>query len=333
MSNIKYVQAVPRIRALENKLLDKAKIERMIDGNSAEETFKILQETEYGTLMTNVKRPEDYEIVLSEELKRVYSFMYEVSPDENLIDTMSIRYDYHNIKVLLKGKALNKDLSYLLIPVGTVAVDDMKMYISMEDYRELTPIMKEAIQKSETSFGEHKDPQQIDIILDEYMYKDMLFRAEVLGEPYLLEFLKMNIDLINLKTLLRVKKQKKSRKFLDSVLIEGGKLERETLLDMLNGSNENIVSSLQYTDYNEIMRLGMEEYIQTGKFNVLEKLSDNFIMNFIKDSKYISFGIEPLLAYIFAKENEIKIVRIIMVGKLNNIAGDVIRERLRDIYV
>ncbi len=33
------------------------------------------------------------------------------------------------------------------------------------------------------------------------------------------------------------------------------------------------------------------------------------------------------------KETEIKIIRIIMVGKLNNIAEEVIRERLRDIYV
>ncbi len=333
MSNIKYVQAVPRIRSVENKLLDKAKIERMIQGNSAEETFKILQETEYGTLMTNVKRPEDYEIVLSEELKRLYSFMYEISPDKSLIDTMSVRYDYHNIKVLLKGRALNKDLSYLLIPVGTVLVDEMKMYISMADYKELSPIIIEAIEKAEVAFEEAKDPQQIDVILDRYMYKDMLSRAEVLGEPYLLEFLKRNIDLINLKTLLRVKKQKKSRKFLENVIIEGGKLEKEVFSEMLNGSNENIVSKLQYTDYNEIVKLGIDEYVQNGSLKIFEKLSDNFIMSFIRDSKYVSFGIEPLLAYIFAKENEIKIVRIIMVGKLNNISGDVIRERLRDIYV
>ncbi|MCY6484662.1 V-type ATP synthase subunit C [Clostridium aestuarii] len=333
MSNINYVQAVPRIRALENRLLDKAKLERMIEGNSSEETFKVLEETEYGLLMANVKRTEEYEIVLSEALKKLYSFMYEVSPDKNLIDIMSLRYDYHNIKVLLKGIALNKDLSELLIPVGTIPVDEMKMYISTEDYRELPNIMKESIEEAQEIFEDNRDPQQIDIILDRHMYKDMFARARVLNEPYMLNFLNMNVDLINLKTLLRVKKQNKSRKFLESVLIEGGKLEKETLINMLNESDDNIVSKLQYTDYNEIMKLGMENYLQNGNFNVLEKLSDNFIMNFIKDSKYVSFGIEPLLAYIFAKENEIKIIRIIMVGKLNDINADVIRERLRDIYV
>ncbi|WP_191980816.1 V-type ATPase subunit, partial [Clostridium haemolyticum] len=68
-------------------------------------------------------------------------------------------------------------------------------------------------------------------------------------------------------------------------------------------------------------------------FKIFEKLCDNFIMNFIKDAKYISFGPEPLIAYILAKENEIKIIRIIMVGKINNIDSQVIGERLREIYV
>jgi len=53
----------------------------------------------------------------------------------------------------------------------------------------------------------------------------------------------------------------------------------------------------------------------------------------MKDAKYVSFGPEPVIAYIFAKENEIKLIRIIMVGKINGIDGEVIRERLRENYV
>ena len=66
---------------------------------------------------------------------------------------------------------------------------------------------------------------------------------------------------------------------------------------------------------------------------MLEKLVDNFIMNMMKNAKIIPFGVEPLIAYIYAKETEIKIIRIIMVGKLNNISAEVVRERLRDSYV
>lgn len=333
MSNIKYVQAVPRIRSIENKLLDRAKIERLVDSASADEAFKILQETSYGTLMGNLKRPEDYEILLSDELKKLYSFMYEIAPEKELVDVMSLRYDYHNIKVLLKGEALGKDLTDLLIPVGTIKISDLKTYITTESYSDLCPLMREGIEKAREAFREEKDPQKIDVILDNFMYKDMYLKATAMDELYLTKFIQSNIDLINLRTLLRVKKQNKPRKFLEETLLEGGKLDREGLLELLSVSPENIISKLQNSDYSDVIKAGIEEYIQSKNLNVFEKLSDNFMMSLIKDAKYVSFGLEPLLAYIFAKENEIRLVRIIMVGKLNNIDAEVIRERLRDIYV
>ena len=56
-------------------------------------------------------------------------------------------------------------------------------------------------------------------------------------------------------------------------------------------------------------------------------------MDMMKDAKMIPFGPEAVIAYIYAKETEIKVIRTIMVGKLNNITQEVIRERLRDVYV
>lgn len=333
MGNEVYAQAVSRLRAIETKLLDRAKIDRMIDSKTTIETFKILQETEYGNHMATVKRPEDYEMVLSAELKSLYALMYDISPKKLIVDIMSIRYDYHNIKVLIKGNALKKDLSDLLIPVATIPINDLKNIINNEDYYDLNPIMREAVEITEEVYAKEQDPQKIDIILDSYMYKNMISIAEEINDEYLLKFVKMNIDITNIKTLLRAKKQKKDREFLQFVLIEGGTIDVDTLVQLMNESIENIISKLDYTDYSEVLKFGVDEFNKTGKLNKLEMLSDNFIMNFIKDAKYVSFGAEPILAYIYAKETEIKIVRIIMVGKLNNIAAEVIRERLRDIYV
>lgn len=54
--------------------------------------------------------------------------------------------------------------------------------------------------------------------------------------------------------------------------------------------------------------------------------------NYLKKAKLISFGPEPIIAYIFAKENEIKAVRIILTGKKNGVDPDIIKERLRERY-
>lgn len=60
---------------------------------------------------------------------------------------------------------------------------------------------------------------------------------------------------------------------------------------------------------------------------------DNYLIELIKPSLTINFGPEPLFSYVLAKEAEIKILRIIMVSKLNKLSPDAIRERLRDLYV
>lgn len=333
MEHLQFANANARIRALETKLLDKAKIDKIIDSSSSEDALKILSETEYSNYMSKINRPEDYEILLSGELKRVYNLMYSLSPEKNIINIMALRYDYHNIKVMMKGRILNKDLSYLLIPVGTISEDKLKQFFSSENYRELSPIMREAIIKTKEIFEEEKDPQKIDIVLDSFMYKEMLVKAKEINESFIDDYLKIWIDLTNIKTLLRAKKQNKKRKFLEEILIEGGTIDKKTLISYEMDSVDNIAAKLSYTNYEKIIRLGLEEYSKTNNISYFEKLSENYIMEFVKKAKYVSFGVEPLIGYIIAKETEIKILRIIMVGKLNNIAPEVIRERLRDVYV
>ncbi|CUP27110.1 V-type ATP synthase subunit C [Clostridium baratii] len=333
MNPMQFTQVIPRLRVLETRLLDKAKIDRMIDGDSANEALKVLQESEYAGVMTGVKRPEDYEMVLARELKRVYELMYDASPVKSLVDIMGIKYDYHNIKVILKGMFLQKDFSHMLIPVGMIDVQTLKHSIENNNLGDLNETMKEGIIKAKEVFEETKDPQAIDIILDNTMFKEMREIAKQIDDKFVDKYVKVTIDSTNIKTLLRVKKQKKDKDFLEEVIIEGGEIDKDTLISMLHDAPENISNKLAFTNYGEMIKLGIEDFTKSGSVNELERLVDNYIMNMMKEAKYIPFGVEPLLAYIYAKETEIKIVRIIMVGKLNNISGEVIRERLRDIYV
>lgn len=333
MDSMVFTQAIPRIRVLETKLLDKTKLERIIDSSSGEEALKILGETEYSNVMGNVKRIEDYEEILSSELKRVYKLLYEISPIKSVVDVMSIKYDYHNIKVLIKEKILNKDFSNMLVPVGKVDISKLKNAIDNDYYRDLNSVMRKYIEEVFKDYENTKDPQRIDIILDKGMFEELLVLDKEIEDKFLHKYITTLIDTTNLKTLLRVKKQGKGREFFSEVLILGGTIDKDKLFALLNDSAENISSKLSYTDYSEILKSGIEAYVKNGSSALFEKLSEDYIMKLMKNAKYVSFGIEPILAYVYAKETEIKLLRIIMVGKLNNIASEVIRERLRDSYV
>lgn len=333
MDVMQFTQVIPRIRVLETRLLDKSKIDRMIDSNSAEGALKVLQETEYSNVMTNVKKAQDYEEMLSSELKRVYHEAYDMTPLKSLVDIMSIKYDYHNIKVMLKEMFLKEDFSHMLIPVGIYEISKLKISLDTNSLTDFNPIMRKGIEVAIEDFNVKKDPQRIDIILDKALFQEMLQMANYLDDSFTKKYVQILIDLTNVKSLLRVKKQNKSREFFLGVVIDGGLIDKESLVSFLTDAVENIAGKLSYTDYAEVLKLGIDEYVTHGSASLLEKLVDNYIMNMMKDSKMIAFGGEPLLAYIYAKETEIKVIRIIMVGMLNNITGEVIRERLRDVYV
>ncbi|MGL5086577.1 MAG: V-type ATP synthase subunit C [Clostridium sp.] len=333
MNSMQFTQAISRIWVLETRLLDKAKIERLIESKSADDALKVLRDTEYSNVMSDVKRAADYEEILSLELKRVYKLVYELCPVKEIVDLMSIKYEYHNLKTIIKGKLLKKDFSSILIDLGRDNLDEIKRKIELDNYKGLKPSMQKATKEVMEVFEATKDPQKIDIIIDKHMFNELVKIKKSLDYGFTDKIINTLIDLTNVKTLLRIQRQGKGREFASEVLVDGGTILKSKLLSLINESPENIMNKLSFSAYSNVLKEGIQSYIDKGSLNYLEKLSDNYMMKVMKDSKFVTFGPERILTYTYAKETEIKIIRIIMVGKLNNIAEEVIRERLRDIYV
>ena len=61
------------------------------------------------------------------------------------------------------------------------------------------------------------------------------------------------------------------------------------------------------------------------------KLSSS--LDYAKAAKYLPFGIEPLFGYIVAKENEVSLLRLIIIAKLYGEPEQAIRQRLGGTYV
>lgn len=333
MDRMDFTHAVARLRVMEKRLLDKNKVERLLDASGAEEVLRILQETVYSEGINNIESTYEYEKVLKEELVNLYDSLYKISPVKDVIDIMSMRYDYHNIKVLIKAKALNKDLSNILIPIGTIKVDTLKNCIVTGDLKPLGKDVADAIKNIETKFEETKDPQVIDVLLDKYMFNSMLLKAKEMNIDYITRYVLESIDITNIKTMLRVKKQNKDGRFLESVLIPNGTINTRIYLEGLNDSLEGFIAKISRTAYSKVLSSILEEYAASGNISSLDALYDNYIMSNVRDAKRVNFGPEPIIAYIIAKETEIKIIRIIMVGKINGVSTEIIRERLRDLYV
>lgn len=333
MFDNKYLYSVTRTRTLETKLLDSAKIERMVEAKTAEDVIKILGETEYANSILEMKHGLDYETIISKEIENTYKYMREVLPEPELVDIFLLKYDIHNLKVLLKSTLLKEENDFLLRDLGTIPVSKLKEILKEKDFRILHPIITAGLEEIFKSFEGSPNPQMIDIILDRCQYNAMYRLAQKSRNKFLQDFISAQIDMMNVRSFLRIKEAELGRDYLIKVLLPHGSLDIDYFGKYLDDSLDVFRDSLWSKDFYSVLEEGLESYARTKTLTRLEKLADDYIFSIAKKGKYVAFGIEPLVGYLMAKENEAKIIRIIMVGKMNNIPNDIIRERLRDVYV
>lgn len=329
MKDLDFTQAVAVIKVYEKRLLSRQNFDRMIDSNSYEDTFKILIESGYPNKTDIFK----YEEILKQDLKETYDNVRKICPQKEVVDFISLKYDYHNLKVSLKGKYLNKDFSNLFSDLGKYNPKELNEHILNEDFNYFDEDIKESILDSINAFEESNDPQVLEIKMDKGLYKSLIKVSKDLKSDLALDITKYSIDFINFKTLLRIKRQGENVKLFENAIIEDGFISSKILLNMYLDSFDSL--SKYYTSYKHgnVFAEGLKDYLQNNNFSYFEKLSDDFIMNITKAFKYNAFGMEPIISFLNAKESEIKILRIILVGKINNISPDSIKERLREVYV
>lgn len=329
MDNTIFAQSIARIRSLETKMIDRAKIEAMVESRDFSDCLRFLQDTQYGSyLLAN-----SYEEGLKNATADLYREMYKICPVKEVVDILALRYDGHNIKSLIKGKLLGIDTLYLTVDAGTIPLDKLVIMIKEENFRDLPKTLRNCVEKAFENYKNLQDPQEIDITIDKGIYEYMLEVARESKMEYLLDIVSFMIDIINIKSFIRVNIQERGREFMLKVFLPGGKLDKDIFINNIADSLESFANKIMHTDHFKWVKEGIGEYIKKGDLGSIEKYGDNFIIDYLKKAKFVSFGPDPIVAYILARENEIRAIRIILTGKKNEVSPDIIRERLRDVYV
>jgi len=117
--------------------------------------------------------------------------------------------------------------------------------------------------------------------------------------------------------------------------VEGNILLNRIKLELLNGSADpdKLIARYRYRDFGRAVVRGLEEYKKHSSLHIFERETDNYLMTVVERAKYQVFGLEPLIGHFIAKETEIKILRLVLIGKLMQINPEALKERLRLSYV
>lgn len=332
-NNTKYAYAVGRIRVLETRLLDKVKLDRMVEAPSVQDSLKVLGETDYSGSVAAMASAHDYETMLRDEISRVFGLIRKLSPEPELTDVLSLQFDIHNLKILFKAHYLGESNTAYLLPAGTIPPEKLQAMVKEENFRDLPEELQKAAGSVMEDFFATRDPQIIDLYLDRAHFDIMISTARRSRSDFLEGFFVRQIDLLNVRTFFRVKRMGRGREFLKKALLPHGRITAELFLSLLDEPVYQLAERLAMTEYADIISEGVREWQSEGTLTRFEKLSDDFVSIYLRRNKYTPFGLEPLIAYLFAKETEIKNIRMVMVGKINSLPIESIRERLRDVYV
>ncbi len=323
-----YGFATGRIRAREAKLLDSTKYQRILEAADATEAWRTLAECGYAAEL----KLDDYDQALQMELRELYELLRQLVARPQETDWLARRYDFHNLKVYLKAKLLDEDGGESLVPhVGLVPLKLIETAVQTEIWSALPEELARAGERALREYQTSKQAQTLDTVVDIELFT--LMKHAVAGHHYLETLVALWTDLLNLKTLLRAKLLNKERAFIERVLLPAGMLERGRLWKLFDGALETWAEELRHTEYGELIARSLRAWEEQRSLALLEKLSDDLATNYLKRAKLALYGVEPLIAYAWAKEIELKNIRIILIGKLNGLAKEAIAERLRVPYV
>jgi V/A-type H+-transporting ATPase subunit C len=332
-NDVRYAYAVGVIRVLETRSLSRERIERAAEASTTEEVLRILAETPYSEYLSALKGPEDYESLLEKEHQKVLSLLQNLTKDPSLTNLLLSRFDFHNLKVALKERFGEQDLASAYVSFGRISLPMMKAAVNEEGFSSLPLWLAQPAEQVVREFPERQDPKWIDFLIDRKMYELFVTTSRAQRSLFFHDVIQKEIDLINILSLFRIRHSGQERgRFLES-FIEGGSLSRPFFLQLFDEPLEGMSGRFAYTPYRDLVENGWDHLKSQGSFAVFERMGRDSILEYLRRANLIAFGIEPLIAYAYAKENELRMIRTIMVGKLNGVPSNLIKESLPRVYL
>lgn len=325
----RFTYAVARIRALEARLISPDDMERLLDEETPQDVLRTLSEfPDYAPVLSaGDLLPEE---ILEEQLRRAYTTVSELSLGSKVIQSLRLKYDFHNLKLLLKAKLLDME------PNGFTSVAFFSPEQIERVAKEKAVVMAagrfvgETIQAAVMLVDEVAAPDAVDRMLDRYYYG--VFPKNLSINPFLEEYARRTMDLLNFRTFWRIQVMGWPEERLADSLFPGGFLDDSFFSDEFATPLADFVPKVKDEAYRKILHEALHRYQNTGDLALLDKLADDYLIQFLQRTKYYCFGLEPLVGYLAAKENEVMRLRTILFGRKKGIPVDTLQEITRVSY-
>ena len=323
MQNTQYAFSVSSIRVKESALFGQTEMEQLLAIPTYAAALSFLSEHGWDV---PAGRPETNQI-LRRELLRTWDFLCEIAPDISILYPLILRKDYHNLKAGIKSSLSGFDVNTYFMYPSTLSHELLIDAVTQRQFDILPAPFAAVGEEAYDALVRTSDGQLADILIDCTALTDILARSKATRNKLIIDLAELYCAAANMKTAIRAVRTEKNEEFLQRALSECGTLEKDRLISEASRGFEQLMAYLATTVYAAGAALVSESP------SAFEKWCDDEAMALLDRTRYEFFGPEPLIAYYYSKEAEIKNVRILLAAKENNLPAEKIRQRLRRLYV
>lgn len=308
----KYAYAVASIREAENKLLTNAFFEQLLRTPSYEAACSLVRDKGVD------------EKFLELHIKSAWEYLCETVPEKKEMDFLVVKNDFHNLKCILKSLITGNDASKNFMFPCITEPKELKRLVEEKRFDELPMWIGPTAEKAYNIITSTSDGRLTEILIDRDSLEAQINLSK--GNPFSEQISDAAASLANIKIAARVVASGAGEEFYPYLFCRYCEIKAESISLAVRKGSESLKEYILTTRYAHLA-----EYL--ANFAALEKACDSTINELISESSRVNLGFAPIASYYLNIEAETKNLRLILRAKHASLPENIIKERLREVYV
>jgi len=320
----RYAYPTAKVRVLELSMISRSTFVDMANANSFADAAELLSGTDYA--IDPKADSAQIESMLRQRRTETRQLFVDLMEHREIVNFLRAREDFTNMRLAIRRVVTEKPLGLDYSNEGNVPAEEFEEIFEQENYERLPDYLQTGVEAAVLGYYENKDIRRIDYELDRVEAAWRVEQAANHKLTFMTSLVRIRIDLDNIRTMLRLKMADREEE--TNFFLSGGFVDTDKFVQGLETGYEAIGQLFYATPYYELLEASIPYLRNEQSFLKLEKECEDYVKGFLKTSRSIAAGPQPVVAYFLLKEGEIRTVRMVLTGKRNGLSSKLILDRL-----
>jgi V/A-type H+-transporting ATPase subunit C len=277
---------------------------------------------------------EDVERAFDRALDDLYGFLVTANLPDPVISFFRVPYDYANLKARLKAELLGTSTDGLLVDLGTVPAERFAGLPAQMPrrfralYEQLASAGAGTAAEGAPAHSGVRDEERVSAAVDRALFAELAEHAKASKSAFLTGLASLQIDVANIRTLMRARGRERHAAETRALLFEGGGLAPQRLMLLYSQPVEALAAALVALP-GPFKGMHVADLADLAHYDVL---ADDLVVRYLMRARMAAAGPEPVIGYVMARQAEVTMVRTLLIGRMSGVPSEVLRRRLRERY-